>query len=84
MQGRSRRQVETWIQEKENYGKWSLATIGDRMTYHDKCAWMDAKLSLIKVDQKARVLIIINLKEMCTREDPEVDQLFLKDYPLFA
>ena len=50
-----------------------LATIGDRMTYHDAVCVDGREIKLIKSrNQKTRVLIYHKPEgEMCTRDDPE-------------
>jgi len=69
----SRRQVEAWIQEGRITVNGRLATIGDRMTYHDKVCVDGREIKLIKSkNQKSRVLLYHKPEgEMCTRQDPE-------------
>lgn len=69
----SRRQVEAWIQEGRITINGRLATIGDRMTYHDKVCVDDREIHLVKSkNQKSRVLLYHKPEgEMCTRNDPE-------------
>ncbi len=69
----SRRQIETWIQEGRITVNGRKATIGDRMTYHDKVCVDDREIKLIKSkNQKSRVLLYHKPEgEMCTRHDPE-------------
>jgi 23S rRNA pseudouridine2605 synthase len=69
----SRRQVESWIQEGRITVNGRLATIGDRMTYHDTVCVDGREIKLMKSkNQKSRVLIYHKPEgEMCTREDPE-------------
>lgn len=69
----SRRQIEGWIQEGRITINGRLATIGDRMTYHDKICVDGREVRLIKSkNQKSRVLLYHKPEgEMCTRHDPE-------------
>src|SRR3990167_10221265 len=69
----SRRQIETWIQEGRITVNDIKATIGDRMTYHDKVCVDGREIKLIKSkNQSARVLLYLKPEgEMCTRNDPE-------------
>jgi len=69
----SRRQIETWIQEGRITVNDQLATIGDRMTYHDKVCIDGREVKLHKSkNQKTRVLLYHKPDgEMCTRSDPE-------------
>jgi 23S rRNA pseudouridine2605 synthase len=69
----SRRQVETWIQEGRITVNGRVATIGDRMTYHDKVCVDGREIKLIRSkNQKSRVLLYHKPEgEMCTRHDPE-------------
>ncbi|TAK73283.1 MAG: pseudouridine synthase [Gammaproteobacteria bacterium] len=69
----SRRQVETWIQEGRITVNGRLATIGERITYHDKICIDKREVKLIKShQQKSRVLLYHKPEgEMCTRHDPE-------------
>lgn len=69
----SRRQVETWIQEGRITVNGRVATIGDRMTYHDTVCVDGREIKLIKSkNQKTRVLLYHKPEgEMCTRHDPE-------------
>lgn len=69
----SRRQVEAWIQEGRITINGRKATIGDRMTYHDKIYFDEREIKLIKSkNQQSRVLLYHKPQgEMCTRNDPE-------------
>jgi 23S rRNA pseudouridine2605 synthase len=69
----SRRQIETWIEAGRITINDRLATIGDRMTYHDKICVDGREVKLIKSQQqKSRVLIYHKPEgELCTRNDPE-------------
>lgn len=69
----SRRQVEGWIQEGRITVNGRTATIGDRMTYHDKICVDGREVKLMKSrNQQARVLLYHKPEgEMCTRHDPE-------------
>jgi 23S rRNA pseudouridine2605 synthase len=80
----SRRQVETFIQEGRITVNGRLATIGDRMTYHDTVCVDGREIKLIKSkNQKARVLIYHKPEgEMCTRNDPEGRPTIFESLPL--
>lgn len=69
----SRRQVEAMIEAGRITINGKLATIGDRMTYHDKVCVDGREIKLIKSkNQKSRVLLYHKPEgEMCTRSDPE-------------
>ncbi|VVC76247.1 Ribosomal large subunit pseudouridine synthase B [Aquicella siphonis] len=69
----SRRQIEGWIQEGRITVNGRVATIGDRMTYHDSVCVDGREIRLVKSkNQKTRVLIYHKPEgEMCTRHDPE-------------
>lgn len=69
----SRRQIEGWIAEGRITINGRLATIGDRMTYHDKVAVDGREIKLIRSQQqKSRVLLYHKPEgEMCTRNDPD-------------
>lgn len=69
----SRRQVETLITEGRITVNGRKASIGDRMTYHDKVCVDGREIKLIKSkNQKTRVLLYHKPEgEMCTRDDPE-------------
>ncbi|EKD70407.1 MAG: hypothetical protein ACD_46C00541G0005 [uncultured bacterium] len=80
----SRRQVESWIQEGRITVNGKLATIGDRMTYHDKVCVDGREVKLIKSKNlKTRVLIYYKPEgEMCTRHDPEGRPTIFDSLPL--
>jgi len=69
----SRRQIEGWIQQGRITVNGRIATIGDRMTYHDKVCVDNREIKLLKSqNQKSRVLLYHKPEgEMCTRHDPE-------------
>src|SRR6516162_4060709 len=69
----SGRQIETWIQEGRITKNGKQATLGDRMTYHEKVCVDGREIKLIKnKNQKTRVLLYHKPEgEMCTRNDPE-------------
>lgn len=69
----SRRQVESWIQEGRITVNGKLATIGERMTHHDKVCVDGREIKLIKSkNQKSRVLLYHKPEgEICSRSDPE-------------
>lgn len=69
----SRRQIEEWIKEGRVTVNDLPASIGDRMTYHDKVCVDGREIKLIKSkNQKTRVLLYHKPEgEMCTRDDPE-------------
>lgn len=69
----SRRQVENWIEAGRITVNGKLATIGDRMTYHDKVCVDGREVKLIKSKNlKSRVLLYHKPEgELCTRDDPE-------------
>ncbi|MBX3709744.1 MAG: pseudouridine synthase [Gammaproteobacteria bacterium] len=69
----SRRQIEAWIQAGRVTVNGRIATIGDRMTYHDTVCVDGREIKLIKSkNQKSRVLLYHKPEgEMCTRNDPE-------------
>lgn len=69
----SRRQIETWIEAGRITVNGKTATIGDRMTYHDKVCVDDREIKLMKShNQRVRVLLYHKPEgEMCTRHDPE-------------
>lgn len=69
----SRRQIESWIQEGRVTVNDRTATIGDRMTYHDKVCIDGREIKLARSkNQKSRVLVYHKPEgEMCTRSDPE-------------
>jgi 23S rRNA pseudouridine2605 synthase len=80
----SRRQVETWIQAGRITVNGRIATIGDRMTYHDTICVDGREIKLIKSkNQKSRVLIYHKPEgEMCTRDDPEGRPTIFESLPL--
>lgn len=80
----SRRRIETWIQEGRITVNGRIATIGDRMTYHDKVCVDGREIKLIKSqNQKSRVLIYHKPEgEMCTRDDPEGRPTIFDNLPL--
>lgn len=69
----SRRQIEGFIKEGRIKINGRLATIGDRMTYHDSVSIDGRDIKLIKSQQKkSRVLLYHKPDgELCTRSDPE-------------
>lgn len=69
----SRREIETWIHAGRITVNGKLATIGDRITYHDQVCVDGRIINLAKSkQQKARVLIYHKPEgEICTRKDPE-------------
>lgn len=69
----SRRQIESWIKEGRVMLNGRLASIGDRMTYHDRVLVDNREIKLIKSkNQKSRVLLYHKPEgEICTRNDPE-------------
>ena len=80
----SRRQVETWIVDGRITLNGRLATIGDRMTYHDVVCvdGREVKLARSK-NQKTRVLIYHNPEgELCSRNDPEGRPTIFERLPL--
>jgi 23S rRNA pseudouridine2605 synthase len=80
----SRRQIEKWIQEGRITMNGRLATIGDRMTYHDTICVDGREIKLLKSkNQKTRVLIYHKPEgEMCTRDDPERRPTIFESLPL--
>jgi 23S rRNA pseudouridine2605 synthase len=80
----SRRQVEAWIQAGRITVNGRLATIGARMTYHDKVCVDGREIKLVKsINQKTRVLIYHKPEgEMCTRHDPEGRPTIFESLPL--
>jgi 23S rRNA pseudouridine2605 synthase len=80
----SRRQVEAWIQQGKVTVNGRLATIGDRMTYHDKVCVDGREIKLIKSKNlKPRVLIYHKPEgEMCTRDDPEGRPTIFESLPI--
>ena len=80
----SRREVERWIQEGRVNINSRLATIGDRMTYHDKIFIDGHEVKLIKSkNQQARVLLYHKPEgEICTRHDPEGRPTIFESLPM--
>lgn len=80
----SRRQIESWIAEGRITLNGRLATIGDRMTYHDVVCvdGREVKLARSK-NQKTRVLIYHKPEgEICSRNDPEGRPTIFERLPL--
>ncbi len=69
----SRRQIEGWIEEGRVTVNNRVASLGDRMTYHDKVCIDGREIKLAKSkNQHSRVLVYHKPEgEMCTRHDPE-------------
>ncbi len=69
----SRRKIEVMIAEGRVKVNGRLATIGDRMTYHDRVSVDGREIQLIKSqNQTSRVLLYHKPEgEICTRNDPE-------------
>lgn len=69
----SRRQIENWIKEGRVTVNDQPATIGDRMTYHDKVCIDGREIKLARSQsRKSRVLLYHKPEgELCTRHDPE-------------
>lgn len=69
----SRRQIESWINDGRVIINGKTATIGERISYHDKVAIDGRDIKLIKSQQqKTRVLLYHKPDgEICTRKDPE-------------
>lgn len=80
----SRRQVESWIQEGRITVNGKLATIGERMTYHDKICVDGREIKLIKSkNQKSRVLLYHKPEgEICSRSDPEGRPTIFEKLPM--
>jgi len=80
----SRRQIETWIKDGRIQINGRLATIGDRMTYHDAVSVDGREIKLQRSkNQKTRVLIYHKPEgEMCTRNDPEGRPTIFESLPL--
>lgn len=80
----SRRQVEALIQEGRITVNGKVATIGDRMTYHDVVSVDGREVKLIKSkNQKTRVLLYHKPEgEMCTRNDPEGRPTIFESLPI--
>ena len=80
----SRRQVESWIQEGRITVNGKLATLGDRMTYHDKVCvdGREIKLSRSK-NLRSRVLLYHKPEgEICSKNDPEGRPTIFQSLPL--
>jgi len=80
----SRRQVESWIQEGRITINGRLATIGERITYHDKVCIDSREIKLLKSKNlKTRVLLYHKPEgEMCTRDDPEKRPTIFESLPI--
>jgi 23S rRNA pseudouridine2605 synthase len=80
----SRRQIESWIQAGRITLNGRLATLGERMTYHDKICIDGREIKLVKSQhQKTRVLLYHKPEgEMCTRNDPENRPTIFERLPL--
>ncbi|OGT34937.1 MAG: 23S rRNA pseudouridylate synthase B [Gammaproteobacteria bacterium RIFCSPHIGHO2_12_FULL_37_14] len=80
----SRRQIEVWIQAGRISVNGKIATLGDRMTYHDKVCVDGREIKLIKShQQKSRVLLYYKPEgELCTRHDPEGRPTIFERLPL--
>ncbi len=80
----SRRQIESWIEAGRITLNGRTATIGDRMTYHDKVCVDEREINLIKSkNQKSRFLLYHKPEgEMCTRNDPEGRPTIFERLPL--
>lgn len=80
----SRRQIEKIIEEGRITINGRLATIGDRMTYHDKILVDGREVKLAKSKSKeTRVLLYHKPEgEMCTRDDPEGRPTIFESLPL--
>lgn len=80
----SRRQIESMIQEGRIAVNGTKATLGDRMTYHDKVSVDGREIKLVKTQlQNSRVLLYHKPEgEMCTRNDPEGRPTIFESLPL--
>ncbi len=80
----SRRQVESWIQEGRITVNGKPATIGERMTHHDKVCVDGREIKLIKSkNQKSRVLLYHKPEgEICSRSDPEGRPTIFEHLPM--
>jgi 23S rRNA pseudouridine2605 synthase len=80
----SRRRIEEWIQAGRVTVNGRIASIGDRMTYHDSICVDGREIKLIKSkSQKTRVLIYHKPEgELCTRNDPEGRPTIFDSLPL--
>jgi len=80
----SRRQVEVWIAAGRITVNGRIATIGDRMTYHDKVCFDGREIKILKSrNQKSRVLLYHKPEgELCTRNDPEGRTTIFESLPI--
>lgn len=80
----SRRQIEAWIAAGRITLNGRLATIGDRMTYHDVVCVDGREIKLARSkNQKTRVLIYHKPEgEICSRNDPEGRPTIFERLPL--
>lgn len=80
----SRRQVESWIQEGRITVNGKPATIGERMTHHDKVCVDGREIKLVKSkNQKSRVLLYHKPEgEICSRSDPEGRPTIFEHLPM--
>lgn len=80
----SRRQIETWIVDGRVTLNGRLATIGDRMTYHDVVCVDGREIKLARSkNQNTRVLIYHKPEgEICSRNDPEGRPTIFERLPL--
>lgn len=80
----SRRQIESLIKEGRIEVNGKVATIGERMTYHDQITVDGRQVKLLKSQhQKTRVLLYHKPEgEMCTRHDPEGRPTIFDSLPL--
>lgn len=80
----SRRQVETLIEAGRITVNGEIATIGDRMTYHDQVCVDGREIKLLKSQhKKIRVLLYYKPEgEICTRNDPEDRPTIFERLPL--
>lgn len=80
----SRRQIETWIKDGRITLNGRIATIGDRMTYHDRVSVDNREIKLVKSQQQnCRVLLYHKPEgELCTRDDPEGRPTIFQSLPM--
>lgn len=80
----SRRQIEGWIEAGRITVNGKVATIGDRMTYHDLVCVDGREIKLLKSKNlNCRVLLYHKPEaEMCTRNDPEGRRTIFEALPL--
>ena len=80
----SRRQIEGWIEQGRISLNGRVATIGDRMTYHDKVSVDGREIKLVKSqNQNSRVLLYHKPEgEICTRNDPEGRRTIFESLPI--